>query len=155
MSSTTADQVRARRRRLSGLAFPVGLDRLEKPINTDDDALVGAEGVDGSDTLPPQNTNETGDSVRFLLRALFSWVARMNVDAGHTGGAGRSHRRIPARQPAADRLRELLYPELRRLAASKMKGERLEHTWQPTVLVNELELLRVRALREPLSKLAS
>ena len=78
----------------------------------------------------------------------------MNVDAGHTGGAGRSHRRIPARQPAADRLRELLYPELRRLVASKMKGERLEHTWQPTVLVNELELLRVRALREPLSKLA-
>ena len=39
---------------------------------------------------------------------------------------------------------ELLYPELRRLAASKMKGERSGHTWQPTVLVNELYLAMVK-----------
>ena len=45
---------------------------------------------------------------------------------------------------AAGKLIELLYPELRRLAASKMKGERAEHTWQPTVLVNELYLALVR-----------
>jgi RNA polymerase sigma factor (TIGR02999 family) len=52
---------------------------------------------------------------------------------------------------AAGQLVELLYPELRRIAASKMKTERPEHTWQPTVLVNELylELLRVKALRDP------
>ena len=52
---------------------------------------------------------------------------------------------------AADRLVEILYPELRRIAASKMKTERPEHTWQPTVLVHELylELLKVKALREP------
>ncbi len=49
---------------------------------------------------------------------------------------------------AANRLFELLYPELRRLAVSKMKGERTEHTWQPTVLVNELymALVRVKSL---------
>jgi RNA polymerase sigma factor (TIGR02999 family) len=49
---------------------------------------------------------------------------------------------------AANQLVELLYPELRRLAASKMKGERSEHTWQPTLLVNELylALVKVKAL---------
>jgi RNA polymerase sigma factor (TIGR02999 family) len=43
---------------------------------------------------------------------------------------------------------EAIYPELRRLAASKMKGERSDHTWQPTALVNELylELLRSKDL---------
>ncbi len=45
---------------------------------------------------------------------------------------------------AANRLVELLYPELRRLAAAKMKGERTEHTWQPTLLVNELYLVLVK-----------
>jgi RNA polymerase sigma factor (TIGR02999 family) len=49
---------------------------------------------------------------------------------------------------AANRLVELLYPELRRLAAAKMKGERKDHTWQPTLLVNELylALVKVKAL---------
>jgi RNA polymerase sigma factor (TIGR02999 family) len=49
---------------------------------------------------------------------------------------------------AADRLVELLYPELRRLAAAKMKGERTAHTWQPTLLVNELylALVKIKAL---------
>ena len=49
---------------------------------------------------------------------------------------------------AANQLVELLYPELRRLAAAKMKGERSEHTWQPTLLVNELylALVKVKAL---------
>lgn len=45
---------------------------------------------------------------------------------------------------AADRLVELLYPELRKLAAARMKGERTEHTWQPTLLVNELYLALVK-----------
>jgi RNA polymerase sigma factor (TIGR02999 family) len=49
---------------------------------------------------------------------------------------------------AADQLIELLYPELRRLAASKMRGERAGHTWQPTLLVNELYLtvVKIKAL---------
>ena len=49
---------------------------------------------------------------------------------------------------AAGQLVELCYPELRRLAGSRMKSERTEHTWQPTVLVNELylELVKVRRL---------
>jgi RNA polymerase sigma factor (TIGR02999 family) len=49
---------------------------------------------------------------------------------------------------ATDRLVELLYPELRKLAAARMKGERAEHTWQPTLLVNELylALVKVKAL---------
>jgi RNA polymerase sigma factor (TIGR02999 family) len=49
---------------------------------------------------------------------------------------------------AADQLVEVFYPELRRLASSKMKGERAEHTWQPTVLINELyvELTKIRTL---------
>lgn len=49
---------------------------------------------------------------------------------------------------AGGQLVDLLYPELRRLAVAKMKGERGAHTWQPTVLVNELYLAmaRMRAL---------
>jgi RNA polymerase sigma factor (TIGR02999 family) len=47
-------------------------------------------------------------------------------------------------QAAASQLIELLYPELRRLAAAKMQGERAQHTWQPTVLVNELYLALVK-----------
>ena len=46
---------------------------------------------------------------------------------------------------AADRLVELLYPELRKLAAAKMRGERTEHSWQPTLLVNELYLALYRS----------
>jgi RNA polymerase sigma factor (TIGR02999 family) len=45
---------------------------------------------------------------------------------------------------AASQLMELLYPELRRLAAAKMESERAQHTWQPTVLVNELYLALVK-----------
>lgn len=49
---------------------------------------------------------------------------------------------------AADRLIELFYPELRRMAAARMLREQPGHTWQPTVLVNELylELARIDAL---------
>ena len=41
------------------------------------------------------------------------------------------------------------YPELKRLATSRRRREAVDHTWQPTVLVNELflELTRVRNLR--------
>ena len=44
---------------------------------------------------------------------------------------------------------ERFYPELRRLAAGKMQRERSGHTWQATVLVNELyfELSKIRGLR--------
>lgn len=44
-------------------------------------------------------------------------------------------------------LANLFYPELRRLAAARMQGERSEHTWQPTALVHELylELVKVKA----------
>jgi RNA polymerase sigma factor (TIGR02999 family) len=50
---------------------------------------------------------------------------------------------------AAGELVELFYPQLKQIAASRMRGESQPHTWQPTVLVNELylELVKVRALR--------
>jgi hypothetical protein len=41
---------------------------------------------------------------------------------------------------AADQLFSLLYPELKRLAAAKMKAEGSQHSWQPSLLVNELYL---------------
>jgi RNA polymerase sigma factor (TIGR02999 family) len=49
---------------------------------------------------------------------------------------------------AAGKLVERFYPELRRLAASRMRGEEANHTWQPTVLVHELylQLARIKAL---------
>jgi RNA polymerase sigma factor (TIGR02999 family) len=50
---------------------------------------------------------------------------------------------------AAGQLVELFYPELRRIAAARMRSERVEHTWRPTALVNELylELVKIKALR--------
>lgn len=52
---------------------------------------------------------------------------------------------------AASDLVEMFYPQLRRLANSRMQQERANHSWQPTVLVNELylELLKVKALKPP------
>lgn len=49
---------------------------------------------------------------------------------------------------AADKLVEVFYPELRRLASGRMRRERSDHTWQPTVLVHELylELRKIRRL---------
>ena len=51
-------------------------------------------------------------------------------------------------QNSADQLVEQFYAELRRLAATRMKQERVDHTWQTTALVNELyiELVKVRQL---------
>lgn len=50
---------------------------------------------------------------------------------------------------AAGELVALFYPELRRIAKSRMRSERSALTWQPTVLVNELylELLKIKALK--------
>jgi RNA polymerase sigma-70 factor, ECF subfamily len=45
--------------------------------------------------------------------------------------------------PEEDSIAQLvvnLYPELRRIAGSQMQRERLDHTWQPTALVNEVFL---------------
>jgi RNA polymerase sigma factor (TIGR02999 family) len=52
---------------------------------------------------------------------------------------------------AAGKLVELFYPELRRLAAARMRGERMGHSWQPTLLVNELylELIKIKGLKAP------
>jgi RNA polymerase sigma factor (TIGR02999 family) len=57
------------------------------------------------------------------------------------------------RQGSGEAKRELvamLFPELRRLAALKMKRERVNHTLQPTALVSELylELLKLRRLED-------
>jgi RNA polymerase sigma factor (TIGR02999 family) len=52
---------------------------------------------------------------------------------------------------AVDQLFVLLQPELRRLAAAKMTGERAGHSWQPSLLVNELylHLVKVKSLPAP------
>jgi hypothetical protein len=50
---------------------------------------------------------------------------------------------------AAGRLVELFYPELRRIAATRMRAERPDHTLQPTAVVHQLylELVKIKALR--------
>jgi RNA polymerase sigma factor (TIGR02999 family) len=50
---------------------------------------------------------------------------------------------------AAGRLVELFYPELRRIAAARMRAERPDHTLQPTAVVHQLylELVKLKALR--------
>jgi RNA polymerase sigma factor (TIGR02999 family) len=50
---------------------------------------------------------------------------------------------------AGARLVDLFYPELKRLAAGHLRRERQGHSWQPTLLVNELylQLTKIKALR--------
>src|SRR6516225_12471674 len=50
---------------------------------------------------------------------------------------------------AAGRLVEIFYPELRRIAAVRMRAERSDHTLQPTAVVHQLylELVKIKALR--------
>lgn len=52
-------------------------------------------------------------------------------------------------QDAARQLVEMFYPQLRRIAATRMKGERADHSWRPTELVNELylEMIKIKALK--------
>jgi len=50
---------------------------------------------------------------------------------------------------AAGELMEAYYPELRRMAGRLMNREGAGHTWQPTVLINELFLELVRIKRLP------
>ena len=52
------------------------------------------------------------------------------------------------RKDAVDGLFTALYPELRRMAAIQMQREAKTHSWQPTLLVNELylELIKNKAL---------
>jgi len=50
---------------------------------------------------------------------------------------------------AGARLMELFHPELKRLAAGHLKRERDGHSWQPTLLVNELylQLVQIKGLK--------
>ncbi|MEM7585393.1 MAG: ECF-type sigma factor [Acidobacteriota bacterium] len=48
--------------------------------------------------------------------------------------------RSPSDDPTLERLTEVLYPELRRLAQGTMRREGPKHTLQPTALVNEAYL---------------
>lgn len=52
---------------------------------------------------------------------------------------------------AVDELFVVLYPELRRLAVLKMNNEPSGHSWQPSLLVNELylHLVKVKSLPAP------
>jgi RNA polymerase sigma factor (TIGR02999 family) len=52
---------------------------------------------------------------------------------------------------AADQLFTFLYPELKRLATAKMNAEGNQHSWQPSLLVNELylQLVKVKSLPAP------
>lgn len=56
---------------------------------------------------------------------------------------------VNAGQPGAhDRLIGAIYHELHRMAGARMRGERVDHTLQPTALVNEAYLRLVRDTRE-------
>ncbi len=68
----------------------------------------------------------------------------MDQVGGPEAGSGLMERFREGDKAAANRLVELLYPELRRLSAAKMSRERGPHTWQPTALVNELYLALLR-----------
>ena len=67
----------------------------------------------------------SGDSITRCLR---------QVQLGQTG--------------AEDRLLELVYAHLRRMAGQRMRRERTDHTLQPTALANEVYLRLVRSVKD-------
>jgi RNA polymerase sigma factor (TIGR02999 family) len=75
------------------------------------------------------------------------------VAPGHTTltVAGLMARFRAGDREAADQLVSLLYPELKRLAVARMNAEANRHSWQPSLLVNELylQLVRVKSLPAP------
>ena len=72
----------------------------------------------------PDNAREVGKNVR-PSRTAADEVTRLLVDAEH------------GKPDAAEALLPLVYSELRKLAASRMKAERTDHTLQATALVHE------------------
>jgi RNA polymerase sigma factor (TIGR02999 family) len=54
------------------------------------------------------------------------------------------HEWASGNEQAITRLMELVYPELRRIAARHLRGERRDHTLQPTALVHEAYLRLAR-----------
>jgi len=91
---------------------------------------------------------ELGSSPQVFLVDSFKvwWTMPETLSADTITGLMKRFRK--GDRDAVERLVELCYPELRRMAASRMKRERMEHTWQPTALINELylELTKVRNL---------
>jgi len=91
-----------------------------------------------------------------MRRGLFArcsdWELRMPLQGSESKDVGRISELMKdlrsGRREAAGQLVAAFYPELRRMAARRMRSERTPHTWQPTVLVNELylELLKIRSL---------
>ncbi|MEZ5318094.1 MAG: sigma-70 family RNA polymerase sigma factor [Vicinamibacterales bacterium] len=71
----------------------------------------------GEDEVGPGQAGEPGDATRLL----------MALREESAGGRAR----------ATERLTELLYPELRRIASRLMRREREGHTLQPTAIVHE------------------
>lgn len=80
--------------------------------------------VKDDDGAPSVSAAETGEATQLLLALR---------EAGDGGDA------------ATERLAELLYPELRRIAGRLMRGERPGHTLQPTAVVHEAFLRLVDA----------
>jgi RNA polymerase sigma factor (TIGR02999 family) len=74
---------------------------------------------------------------------------RMGVDEGKGHIASLMAAFRLGDKKAADQLVEIFQPDLRRLAATHMRRERAGHSWQPTLLVNELylQLVKVKALQ--------
>src|SRR5438067_1963160 len=71
-----------------------------------------------------------------------------SADASHSSGQVTQLLRLwqTGDKGAADRLFELLLPELRKMARRQFRGEALGHTLQPTALVNEA-FLRLASLK--------
>lgn len=65
--------------------------------------------------------------------------------AGH--GCSHADPEAPGAPEAPDQLFEVLYQELRRRAADQMRGQRRDHTLQPTALLHELYLRLARSER--------
>jgi RNA polymerase sigma factor (TIGR02999 family) len=67
-------------------------------------------------------------------------------------GSGPSSRGDALSAPGLDRLLPEVYGELRRLAARAMRGQRSDHTLQPTALVHEVYLKLSSSSHEPVDR---
>lgn len=98
--------------------------------------------------MPPVCIGRGRDSIR-SKNSVLKWLLSNMVGLGAEDVSRLMRSFRQGDQQAAKKLVDLLYPELRRIAIGQMRRERADHTWQPTVLVNELylELIKIRALK--------
>jgi len=80
-----------------------------------------------------------------MMKYLYNWFANVSNQSETLSTDDITLLLKRWREPLVrDRLFSVIYPELRRVAGLRMRRERMDHTLQPTALVNEVFMVLIR-----------